>query len=126
MVDFLLLQLLFNDLSLVSDLHSEIEHLLTRSIIWIKIDLVPIMQFTQLKEPLVGSSRLSNQDVNVLTLFMDTSGPLFVYFRPFLIKILTIQIEKSVDDVLGIRTGGCRLVVADETTELWRPPHCIC
>ena len=29
MVDFLLLQLLFNDLSLVSDLHSEIEHLLT-------------------------------------------------------------------------------------------------
>ena len=27
---------------------------------------------------------------------------------------------KSVDDVLGIRTRGRRMVGADETTELWR------
>ena len=42
-------------------------------------------------------------------------------FRSFLITI-SIQIEKSVDGVLGIRTRGRRMVGADETTELWRPP----
>ena len=31
-----------------------------------------------------------------------------------------MKIEKSVDGVLGIRTGGCRMVGADETTEPWR------
>ena len=46
----------------------------------------------------------------------------FVYFRPFLITIPIRQIEKGVDGVLGIRTQGCRMVVADETIELWRPP----
>ena len=45
--------------------------------------------------------------------------PLFVYFRSFLV---TISIEKSIDGVLGIRTRGRRMVGADETTELWRPP----
>ena len=29
---------------------------------------------------------------------------------------------KSIDGVLGIRTRGLRMVGADETTELWRPP----
>ena len=29
---------------------------------------------------------------------------------------------KSIDGVLGIRTQGRRMVGADETTELWRPP----
>ena len=29
---------------------------------------------------------------------------------------------KKLDGVLGIRTRGCRMVGADETTELWRPP----
>ena len=48
--------------------------------------------------------------------------PLFVYFHSFLVTI-SIQIEKSIDGVLGIRTRGCRMVGADETTELWRPPH---
>ena len=52
---------------------------------------------------------------------MGQSRPLFVYFRPFLITI-SIQIEKSVDGVLGIRTRGRRMVDADETTELWQPP----
>ena len=53
---------------------------------------------------------------------MGQSRPLFVYFRPFLITI-SIQIEKSVDGVLGIQTRGRRMVDADETTELWRPPQ---
>ena len=51
---------------------------------------------------------------------MGQSRPLFVYFCSFL--TISIQIEKSVDGVLGIRTWGRRMVGADETTELWRPP----
>ena len=49
-------------------------------------------------------------------------GLFLVYYRPFLIPIaitISIQIEKSVN----IRTQGRRMVGADETTELWRPPH---
>ena len=46
------------------------------------------------------------------------SRPLFVYFCHFLDTISIIQIEKSVDGVLGIRTWGRRMVGADETTEL--------
>ena len=53
---------------------------------------------------------------------MGQSRPLFVYFRSFLVTI-SIQIEKSIDDVLGIRTRGRRMVGVDETTELWRPPN---
>ena len=54
---------------------------------------------------------------------MGQSRPLFVYFRSFLITISIIQVEKSVDGVLGIRTRiQSRMVGADETTELWRPP----
>jgi len=52
---------------------------------------------------------------------MGQSWPLFVYFHSFLVTI-SIQIEKSVDSVLGIRTRGRRMVDTDETTELWRPP----
>ena len=52
---------------------------------------------------------------------MGQSRPLFVYFCYFLIIISIIQIEKSVDGMLGIRTRGRRMVGADETTELWRP-----
>ena len=51
------------------------------------------------------------------------SRPLSVYFRPCLIEIsitiLIIQIEKSIDGVLGIRTWGCTMVGADKATELW-------
>ena len=53
---------------------------------------------------------------------------LFVYFRPLLIPI-TITVSKwttywkRVDCVLGIRTRGCKLVGADEITELWWPPQ---
>ena len=51
---------------------------------------------------------------------MGQSRPLFVYVCPFLVTI-SIQIEKSVDGVLGIRTQGHSMVGADKTTELWRP-----
>ena len=54
---------------------------------------------------------------------MGQSRPLFVYFRYFLDTISIIQIEKSVDRVLGIRTQVCRMVGTDETMELWRPPE---
>ena len=53
---------------------------------------------------------------------MGQSRLLFVYFRSFLVTI-SIQIEISVDGVLGIRTRGRRMVGADETMELWRPPQ---
>ena len=52
---------------------------------------------------------------------MGQSRPLFVYFCSFHITI-SIQIEKSVDGVLGIRTRGRRMVGTDKTTELWWPP----
>ena len=52
---------------------------------------------------------------------MGQSRPLFVYFHNFLDTFSIIQIEKSVDGVLGIQTRGRRMVGADETTELWRP-----
>ena len=55
---------------------------------------------------------------------MGQSRPLFVYFCPFPITI-SIQIEKSVDGVLGIQTWGRSMVGADETTELWRPPNVV-
>ena len=54
---------------------------------------------------------------------MGQAWPLFVYFRSFLVMI-SIQIEKSIDGVLGIRTRDRRMVGADKTTELWRPPKC--
>ena len=53
---------------------------------------------------------------------LGQSRPLFVYICSFLITI-SIQIEKSIDGVLGIRTRGHRMVGADETTELWQPPQ---
>ena len=53
---------------------------------------------------------------------MDQFRPLFVYFCPFLITISKIQIDKSLDGVLGIGTRGRKMVGAVETTELWRPP----
>ena len=51
---------------------------------------------------------------------MGQSRHLFVHFRSFLITI-SIQIEKSIDGVLGIRTWGRRMVGTDETTELCLP-----
>ena len=54
---------------------------------------------------------------------MGQSGLFFVYFCPFLITISKIQIVKSIDGVLGIRTQGRTMVGVDETTELWRPPE---
>ena len=52
---------------------------------------------------------------------MGQSRPLYVHFRPFLITISIIQIEKIVDGVLGIQTHRHMMVSADDTMELWRP-----
>ena len=56
---------------------------------------------------------------------MGQSRPLFGYFRSFLIPITIskIQIEKSLDGVLGIQTWGCRMVGPDKTTEQWWVLH---
>ena len=58
--------------------------------------------------------------------FLKKYGPIpasfSFYFRPFHITN-QLQIEKSVDGVLGIQTWGRRMVGADETTKLWWP-HC--
>ena len=50
---------------------------------------------------------------------MGQSWHIFVVFCSFLFVISKIQIEKSIDGVLGIRTQGHRMVVADETAELF-------
>ena len=53
---------------------------------------------------------------------LGQSRPLFCFiFRSFLVTI-SMQIEESVEGVLGNRTQGRRMVGTDETTELWRPP----
>ena len=49
--------------------------------------------------------------------------PASFYFRPFLITISIIQIEKSKDGEHGIQTNGRRMVGPDETTELWSGLH---
>ena len=54
---------------------------------------------------------------------LGQSRPLFVYFCSFLVKISIIQIEKSIDGVLGIRTWGRTMVGTKEIMELWRPPR---
>ena len=60
--------------------------------------------------------------VNVFFIKIGRSRPLFVHFGPFLITISIIQIEKSFDGVLGIRTHGHRMEDTDETIKVWRPP----
>ena len=45
------------------------------------------------------------QDKQIVFLKMGQSRPLFVYFR----VTISIQIEKTVDGVLGIRTRGRRM-----------------
>ena len=54
---------------------------------------------------------------------MAQSRRLFNYFRPFLITISTIPIVKSVYGEHGIQNHSPRVVGADETTELCRPPR---
>ena len=56
----------------------------------------------------------------ILRLFKKWANPglFFVYFRLFPITISIIQIEKSIDGVLGIWTRGHRIIDTDDTTEL--------
>ena len=55
---------------------------------------------------------------------MGQSRPLFLWISS--VSYSNIKFNhtnwKSVDIVHGIWTWGCRMVGADETTELWRPP----
>ena len=69
----------------------------------------------------VASPFLGKKPFN-LFIKMGQSRPLFVYFRPFHITISIIQIEKSLDGVIGIQTWCHKMVGADKTIELWRPP----
>ena len=47
--------------------------------------------------------------------FSEANPGLFFLFLSSSIKISAIQIEKSVDGVLGIQTHGRRIVGADDT-----------
>ena len=64
--------------------------------------------------------------INVLK-YGPISASFSFYFRSFLIliSISTIQIEKSMDGVLGIRTRRGGMVGIVETTELWRTERCL-
>ena len=59
---------------------------------------------------------------SLVSFFKWANPGFFVYFHYFLDTITIIQIEKSIDGVLGIQTRGRRMVGADETMELWWPP----
>ena len=67
---------------------------------------------------LVGLILTHPEGPEVIFFKMGQSRPFFINFCSFLISTLIIQIEKSVDGVLVIRTRGCKMVGADETTEL--------
>ena len=58
----------------------------------------------------------------VVSFFLKKWANPSLFLFIFDIFSLQFQIEKSVDGVLGIWTRGCRMVGADEITELWRPP----
>ena len=77
-------------------------------------------QFKSLQSKFVRSLIYLNP-IQMIFLKMGQSRPLFVYLRHFLDTISIIQIEKSIDGVLGNQTRGSRMVGADETMELWRP-----
>ena len=70
--------------------------------------------------PLSYSVRSSNFFLTCFFKNRPIPASFFVYFRSLLVTI-SIQIEKSVDGVLGIQNRGRRMVCADKTTELWRP-----
>ena len=72
-----------------------------------------------------GWSRIINFSFNIISKLEVRLSPyflkwakhgFFVYFRPFLVTISIILIEKSINGVLGIQTEGHRIVGADETT----------
>ena len=63
------------------------------------------------------------KDVSFINVFKWANPDLFfVYFRPFLSTISIIQIEISLDGVLGIWTRDCRMVGTDKTTKLKLSP----
>ena len=58
---------------------------------------------------------------SVWKFFLKKYGPIPASFSFIFVLFVHLQIEENVDGVLGIRTRR-RMVGADETTELWRPP----
>ena len=54
---------------------------------------------------------------------MGQSRPLLCFIFCSFLFTISIQIEKSIHGVIGIRTQCHRMVGTDETTELWRPPR---
>ena len=64
-----------------------------------------------------------------LSLWTKKNGPIpasFCLFSLFsLYNYNNTILKKSVDGELGILTRGCRMVGADETTDLWRPPSAV-
>ena len=67
-----------------------------------------------------NSFQLNKCKIQLLHFLNGPIPPLFCLFTFFFVTI-SIQIEKSIDVVLGIRTRGRRMVGAYETMELWRP-----
>ena len=53
---------------------------------------------------------------------MGHNRPLFLFISSFQHVTIQIQIDKSVDGVLGIQTWGGRMEGADKSTELWWHP----
>ena len=53
---------------------------------------------------------------------MSQSRPFLCLFSSFLNDTIQIEIDKSVDGVLGTQTQGGRMEGKDKSTELWRHP----
>ena len=81
---------------------------------------------SQVFELTILPTLLQTHSIQNCFLNMAKSWPLFHLFCTFLITlsitISIIQIQKCADGMHGIQTRGHRMVGADKTTELWRPP----
>ena len=70
----------------------------------------------------------SGRHFNLIWFFLNMrqSRPLFRLFSSFSYSHINYNFNntnwKSIDGVLGIRTRYCKMVVGDETTELWWQP----
>ena len=69
-----------------------------------------------------GSNPVIDNFLFIYCLKNGTIPASFCLFSLFIDTISIIQIDKSIDRVLGIWTRGRRMVGADETMEVWRAP----
>ena len=83
----------------------------TRLIIIVSLSSVHLPE-SSLHHCTTSLTRLDSTKRENTLIFALLNGPmlLFVYFLPFLIIISIIQIEKSVDGILGIQTRGRRIM----------------